>query len=248
MPATGRWHLQQGSSSRSYRGRSRQGVVKPYCIRDVSVIRDIHAAPRQGPPAPRLQGVICSSPSSSSSSCCCCCCSRSNILDEKQKTLYLISDIFMPLEEITLFLRCFCSVKGENRPKTSLFTLLFSERVDNTAFCDVFSTRGFNVLQIPRFSSFFTSSSQSKPAKNAGICSVLTRQHAKQHDVLKQFFTIFQLMLLHWKNDHFSSIFATAHPDSRRRWIGWPVLVPPERHALLHLRWGRIFFLLFCGP
>ena len=35
----------------------------------------IHAAPRQGPPAPSLQGVICSS----SSSCCCCCC-WSNIL------------------------------------------------------------------------------------------------------------------------------------------------------------------------
>ena len=30
----------------------------------------IHAAPRQGPPAPRLQGVICSS---CCSSCCCCC-------------------------------------------------------------------------------------------------------------------------------------------------------------------------------
>ena len=119
----------------------------------------------------------------------------------------------MPLGEITLFLRCFCSVKGENHPKTSLFTLLFSERVDNTAFCDVFSTRGFNVLQIPRFSSFFTSSSQSKPAKNAGICSVLTRQHAKQHDVLKQFFTIFQLMLLHSKNDHFFLYF--CHRSSR---------------------------------
>ena len=41
----------------------------------------IHAAPRQGPPAPSLQGVICSSCSCSCScsccsccSCCCCCC------------------------------------------------------------------------------------------------------------------------------------------------------------------------------
>ena len=33
----------------------------------LNVSQFIHAAPRQGPPAPRLQGVICSS-------CCCCCC------------------------------------------------------------------------------------------------------------------------------------------------------------------------------
>ena len=36
---------------------------------DVPVGEIIHAAPRQGPPAPSLQGVICSS-----CSCCCCCC------------------------------------------------------------------------------------------------------------------------------------------------------------------------------
>ena len=36
-----------------------------------------------------------------------------------------------------------------------------------------FQQGALNVPQIPRFSSFFTSSSQSKPAKNAGIYSVL---------------------------------------------------------------------------
>ena len=42
------------------------------------------------------------------------------------------------------YLRLLCSIKGENRPKTLLFTLFFSECVENTAFCDVFSTtRGF---------------------------------------------------------------------------------------------------------
>ena len=52
------------------------------------------------------------------------------------------------------------------------------------------------------FLHFVSSSSQSKPAKNTGIYSVLTRQHAKKHDVLNQFFTVFQLVLLHSKNDH----------------------------------------------
>ena len=42
----------------------------------------------------------------------------------------------------------------------------------------------------------FTSSSQSKPAKNSGIYSVLTRQHAKKNDVLEQFFAFFQLVLV----------------------------------------------------
>ena len=41
------------------------------------------------------------------------------------------------------------------------------------------------------FLHFFASSSQSKPAKNTGIYSVLTRQHAKKHDVLNQSFNNF---------------------------------------------------------
>jgi len=52
-----------------------------------------------------------------------------------------------------------------------------------------FQQGALNVPQIPRFSSFFPSRSQSKPAKNTGIYSVLTKQHAKKHDVLKQFFS-----------------------------------------------------------
>ena len=47
--------------------------------------------------------------------------------------------------------------------------------------------------------------------KNTGIGSVLTRQDAE---------SIFQLVLLHLKDDNFYSIFATAHPDSRGRQIG----------------------------
>ena len=51
--------------------------------------------------------------------------------------------IFVLVKETHGYLRRFCSVKDENRPKTSLFTLFFSERVKNTMFCDFFSTRGF---------------------------------------------------------------------------------------------------------
>ena len=54
-------------------------------------IISIHAAPRQGPPAPSLQGVICSSCCWCCCCCCCCCCggSWSNILGQKRpKTLY----------------------------------------------------------------------------------------------------------------------------------------------------------------
>ena len=43
----------------------------------------------------------------------------------------------------------------------------------------IFQQGALDVPQIPRFSSLFISSSQSKPAKDTGIYSVLTRQHAK---------------------------------------------------------------------
>ena len=66
------------------------------------------------------------------------------------------------------------------------------------------------------FFTFSASSSQSKPAKNTGICSVLTRQHVKQkHGVLKQFFTFFSSCSSIQKTLIFGSVFATAHPDSR---------------------------------
>ena len=75
------------------------------------------------------------------SCCCCCCCSRSNILDQNIKTT-VFSDMFMPLEEKTLVFTMFLQHQGQSS-KTSLFTLFFSERVENIVFCDAFSTKGF---------------------------------------------------------------------------------------------------------
>ena len=57
------------------------------------------------------------------------------------------------------------------------------------------------------FLHLFASRSQSKPTKNTGIYSVLTRQHAKKHDVFGQFFTLFQPMLLRSKNVFFFTLF-----------------------------------------
>ena len=98
----------------------------------------------------------------------------------------VFSDMFMPLElyidekNTGIYDVCAAS-RAKNRPKTLLFTLFFSECVENTAFCDVFSTRGFKcTANTMVFFIFFTSSSQSKPTKNTGIYSVLTRQHAKK--------------------------------------------------------------------
>ena len=129
-----------------------------------------------------------------------------------------VRGMFMPLEEKHWFLRCFCSVKGENRPKTSLFTLFFSERVENTVFCDVFQQGALNV---PRhgFLHFFTFSSQSKPAKNTGIYKVLTRQHAKIHDVLilsscGSFFTLLLPPLIRTQEGVTSGQIAKLHLNS----------------------------------
>ena len=74
-------------------------------------------------------------------------------------------------------------------------------------FAMFFQQGALNVPQIPRFSSLFASRSQSKPTKNTGIYSVLTRQHAKKHDVFEQFFTLFQPMLLRSKNACFFLFF-----------------------------------------
>ena len=150
---------------------------------------------------------------------------------------------------------------------------------------------------------FFASRSQSKPTKNTGIYSVLTRQHAKKHDVFEQFCTLFQPMLLRSKNAcflpfflpplirtqegvksgqisklHLNSTFClsqslpqSCNTKNYRRLSGaskccklrcfmnvpcilpakkghpppqlkLTVLLPPERHALLHLRCGRIWY------
>ncbi len=56
-------------------------------------------------------------------------------------------------------------------------------------FCDVFSTRGSKCIGVCLI--FTTCSSQSKPARNTGICSVLTRQHVKRHDVCEAIVRIF---------------------------------------------------------
>ena len=71
----------------------------------------------------------------------------------------------------------------------------------------LFQQWALNVPQIPRFLHLFASRSQSKPTKNTGIYSVLTRQHAKKHDVFEQFFTLFQPMLLRSKNAYFLLFF-----------------------------------------
>ena len=147
----------------------------------------------------------------------------------------------------------------------------------------------------------FISSSQTKPTKNSGIYSVLTRHHAKKNDVLEQFFACFSARARQVKNKSFFAAFlpplirtqegvkspkiAKLHLNSTfclsqslpqssntknyrrlsgaskccklRCFMNVPcilpakkrdpppqlkvtVLVPPERHALLHLRCGRI--------
>ena len=139
-----------------------------------------------------------------------------------------VSGMFMPLEEKHWFLGCFCSVKGENRPKTSLFTLFFSERVENTVFCDVFQQGALNVPQMLRFSSFFTFSSQSKPAKNTGIYKVLTRQHAKKTRCLETIFHNFSAHVPPFKK---RSFFTLLLPPLIRTQEG----VTPGQIAKMHL-------------
>jgi len=68
----------------------------------------------------------------------------------------------------------------------------FSDCVENAVFCNVFSTVGLKcIVNINVFFLFLTSSSQSKPTKNVGICSVVTRQNAKTNGILEQFLAFF---------------------------------------------------------
>ena len=134
--------------------------------------------------------------------CCCCCCrcrcrcscrcscrcrcrwrchSRSGTLRHNHPKNRVFSAIFVPLEEKMLVFTMFLQHQGQNQPKTPLFTVFFDERVENTVFCDVFVTRRLKcIANTSVFFTFTTSSSQSKPSKNTGICSVLTRQNAKK--------------------------------------------------------------------
>ena len=108
----------------------------------------------------------------------------------------VFSDMFMPLElyidEKTLVFTTFVQHQGRKSSKNTAIYTVFSECVENTAFCDVFSTRGFKcTANTMVFFIFFTSSSQSKPTKNTGIYSVLTRQHAKKTTFSSSFPQIF---------------------------------------------------------
>ena len=70
--------------------------------------------------------------------------------------------------------------------------MFFDERVENAVFCDVFVTRRLKcIVNTSVFFTFITSSSQSKPSKNTGICSVLTRQNAKKTRCLEAIFRDF---------------------------------------------------------
>ena len=92
------------------------------------------------------------------------------------------------------------------------------------------------------FLHFLTSSSQSKPANNTGIYSVLTRPTSKKTRCFETSFH--KISAPPFKNDHFLLYFCHCSSGLKKP--------PPElkltcvsasgRHALLHLRCGRIYF------
>ncbi len=59
-------------------------------------------------------------------------------LNVRQKSC-MLQQIFVPLEETTLVFTMFLQHQGGRSSKTPLFAWVFSERVDNAVFCDVFS-------------------------------------------------------------------------------------------------------------
>ncbi len=121
--------------------------------------------------------------------CKCRCRSRSNINSSKN---LVFSAIFVPLEEKCWYLRCFCNIKDKTSPKHRYLQCFFNECVENTVFCDVFLTRHLKcIVNTSVFFTFITSSSQSKPSKNTGICSVLTRQNAKKNTMFGSNFARF---------------------------------------------------------
>ena len=86
--------------------------------------------------------------------------------------------------------------------------MFFDERVENTVFCDVFVTRRLKcIVNTSVFFTFITSSSQSKPSKNTGICSVLTRQNAKRTRCLEAIFRDFSARAPQVKNQWFLTLF-----------------------------------------
>ena len=81
---------------------------------------------------------------------------------------------------------------------------------------------------------FMTSSSQSKPSKNIGICSVLTRQNAKKTRCLEAIFRDFSARASQVKNQWFFTLFL---PPLIRTQEG----VKSQKIAKLHLK--STFFL-----
>ncbi len=105
---------------------------------------------------------------------------------------YVFSGILVPLESKNAGIYNVLQDQGRKSSKTPLFNLSFSQCVENNIFCDVFSTRGFKcIVNTSILFTFITSGSQSKPAKNTGICSALRRQNAKIHDVFEAIFDMF---------------------------------------------------------
>ena len=115
--------------------------------------------------------------------------------------------------------------------------MFFDARVEHTVFCDVFVTGRLKcIVNTSVFFTFITSSSQSKPSKNTGICSVLTRQNAKKN-------TMF--------GGNFSRFFGPCPPASQKSKIFYPIFWPPliqtqegvksQKIARLHL--NSTFFL-----
>jgi len=122
----------------------------------------------------------------------------------------------MPLEEKYWFVRLFCSVKGEIRPKHRYLHCFLANAQQTLCFAMFYQQGPFNVPQIPRFSSFFTFSSQSKPAKNTGIYS-FDKTTGKKTRRFETIFHNFSARAPPFKKTIiFYSIFATGHPNSRR--------------------------------
>ena len=114
----------------------------------------------------------------------------------------------------------FLQHQRQNSSQTLQFRVFLSECVENTGFLQCFFDSLTCLVNTSVFFTCMTSSSHSKPAQKPGICSVLTRQHAKK--------TIFWLNLsiffsscssIIQNSSIFCSIFASAHPDSRGCWI-----------------------------
>ena len=83
----------------------------------------------------------------------------------------------------------------------------------------------------------FTSSSQSKPAKNTSICSVW-QENKPKNDVLKQFLTFFQLALLNSKITNFLLRFS-----HRSSWL--KKVLNRKKNSLTAPKMDMLFVTLF---